>query len=497
MAAPRSLRVVAALAAIAPVCAQFFAPAMTTTYAFASLRAQAHADLDEDGNLDWVFVDSGMTSFVYVLLGDGQGGFGARAVSASAFLLSALAVADVDGDHHVDLLVTSATGATYLHRGRGDGTVQPHVFVASLHRPVVADVNVDGIADLVGTSPGGLLTAMVGNGSGGFTVVATQPVGTIPDLATVDLDSDGDQDVAILDRDGTPSILRVLRVSPGAAPVFEGPWQVRDQPVSGPAFGDLDGDCRLDAILVQNQHLLVSRFLGGVFQPATEVFSNSLGAIQARVLTDIDCDGRLDLVFTSVTGELRVMRGNGDATFRAPELQSVTATRVQAMDLDHDGALDLVAGDGTESRFYRNLTGAHAGTSVYATGTPDCLGYVTIGANEPATPGTTTMRVRFANAPPHAMGVGVIGGPPDPGGYQTGLGVLLHTGAHTMSSLGVFLVDGHGHGSVPLPVPDSPALTGLDAYAQGFFTTSAASQRGCTVSASDLVSSRGLAIVVQ
>jgi hypothetical protein len=75
--------------------------------------------------------------------------------------------------------------------------------------------------------------------------------------------------------------------------------------------------------------------------------------------------------------------------------------------------------------------------------------------------------------------------------------VLLHTGAGIISTLGVSLVDGHGHGSVPLSVPDNPALSGLDVYAQGVFTTSAASLRGCTVSASDLVSSRGLAIVVQ
>ncbi|MFD4938355.1 FG-GAP-like repeat-containing protein [Streptomyces virginiae] len=79
------------------------------------------ADVDEDSELDAVVVAPGSPGRVAVLLGDGTGGFGTASVFSAGANVSAVSVADLNGDHHTDLVVSSAASNEVVVL-EGDGT---------------------------------------------------------------------------------------------------------------------------------------------------------------------------------------------------------------------------------------------------------------------------------------------------------------------------------------------------------------------------------------
>ncbi|WP_158781106.1 FG-GAP-like repeat-containing protein [Streptomyces sp. NRRL S-237] len=79
------------------------------------------ADVNEDSELDAVVVAPGSPGRVAVLLGDGTGGFGTASVLSAGTNLSSASVADLNGDNHTDLVVSSAASNEVVVL-EGDGT---------------------------------------------------------------------------------------------------------------------------------------------------------------------------------------------------------------------------------------------------------------------------------------------------------------------------------------------------------------------------------------
>src|SRR5262245_6651472 len=118
---------------------------------------------------------------------------------------------DLDGDPHPDLVVanlgrynyqtgTYSGGTLSLVRGRGDGTMEPAVTLnaGSVHAVAVADLNGDGHTDLLTSN----LTASsvqarlwTGAGTYGPAITTTLP-GVVSGIATGDFNHDGRPDLA-------------------------------------------------------------------------------------------------------------------------------------------------------------------------------------------------------------------------------------------------------------------------------------------------------------
>ena len=164
--------------------------------------AAAIADVNGDGHLDALATINGGTFLT--ALGNGDGTFQMPANQASTGTSSPprwIVVDDLNGDGHADVVVGNIVDTSVL-LGNGDGTfgaASVDAYVAG-YSVAVADLNGDGVKDLVGADifTGGAMVVQLGNGDGTFGAVDTftLPSSPTPLGATVaDVNGDGLGDV--------------------------------------------------------------------------------------------------------------------------------------------------------------------------------------------------------------------------------------------------------------------------------------------------------------
>jgi len=161
------------------------------------LSAIAVGQLNADANADLVAAGP---SGVYVLLGNGAGGFGITSYP-TAPNPRALTLADFDSDGRLDIAV-ACNGAVSILRNLGGGAFAPAInyTIAGDHLGIAAgETNLDGWVDLVVTNKDeGTATVLLGEGDGTFVVsrdqswgvgrgasgiaVATEPGDNLPDM---------------------------------------------------------------------------------------------------------------------------------------------------------------------------------------------------------------------------------------------------------------------------------------------------------------------------
>ena len=278
-------------------------------------QAVATADFNNDGHLDLVTANRGDNT-VSVLLGDGQGGFGAASHFAATSY--AFAVGDFNNDGNLDLATARSAGVS-VRLGNGDGTFQPpvHTGLPNLWRlsMAAADFNADGKMDLVVSSGDpigsgeGRVELLLGDGAGGFAASDVYVEVGHPVLAVADLNADGIPDVAMADEWGTSVLLgngdgtlvwcSVSYGSPRAV-----------------AVGDFTGDGIPD-LVTGGQTVDVLPGIGdGTF--ATAIRNDANGVVETpAAVADFNGDGKLDVITTGA-GSASVLLGRGDGTLTPP-----------------------------------------------------------------------------------------------------------------------------------------------------------------------------------
>jgi hypothetical protein len=266
-----------------------------TDYADRDAYAMVLADFTGDGILDVAYIDGGQPQ---VLLGKGDGTFSPGPAS-SGFGPSNVSIAagDLNGDGKVDIVVGSVE--VQVGFGNGDGTFQPGPVLTDMgaYSITIADVNGDGLPDILLSSPSGLLV-FLNQGSGAF-----GPYNTL---------------------------------LPGST-------------VYATAVGDVNGDGIVDIVAGTGKGAQVLLGAGGgSFQNGqTLQLQNSAGSL---VLADVNGDGKLDLAATAGSplldpswSKVSVLLGNGDGTFSAHANVSIPegAYGVQVGDINGDGRPDL------------------------------------------------------------------------------------------------------------------------------------------------------------
>src|SRR5262249_20328178 len=149
--------------------------------------------LTNDGSPDIVVANTSNTLSVLLgnaILGNGNGTFQARKTFTVGNNPTSVAVADLDGDGLLDLVVANRGSNTLgLLRGNGNGTFATQLtFSAGLAPAAVAigDVNGNGTPDLIFVNhDDNNVTILLGNGNGAFQGAVTLATGTGPIALTI------------------------------------------------------------------------------------------------------------------------------------------------------------------------------------------------------------------------------------------------------------------------------------------------------------------------
>lgn len=350
---------------------------------FASPTDVTTADLNGDGNLDLIVVDSSADS-VAVSFGNGDGTFHAPDFLQAGDAPVRVVVTDLTGDSSLDLVVlnsvtdTKANDSISVLINNGDGTFasQTEVELDTQSTPTgiaVGDWIEDGDPDLAITDITGTVTILKGLGEGVFQEAAISDLvaGDGPSSVTVtsatgaalpppiSFNNDGRIDMAVTNFDD--DTVSIFLGNVGQAGAGTGTWSaatdfsVGNGPVSL-AIGSVDStlNSSLDLAVANNLDNTVSVLLGtgtGTFG-ATSTFAVGTNPEEVS-LVDVNNDGRLDIVtVNSGSDDVSVLLGNGFGGFGGATQFAVGADPValRTADLDGDGNVDLiVANEGSGS----------------------------------------------------------------------------------------------------------------------------------------------------
>ena len=169
-------------------------------------------------------------------------------------------------------------------------------------------------------------------------------------VAIADLDGDGDNDLAVIHRDGTLRTLANLGAGTFAPAVDHGVlWPSGTACEIETADVDRDGDQDLlVAFTTVYGSISVVRNRGnGTFDPPENY--DTCYSTQMLVAADFNGDKRVDLAGDSVCFQATIMLNNGDGTFRhnGDYGRGYTPGGIDAGDLDGDGDLEVAFGNGT------------------------------------------------------------------------------------------------------------------------------------------------------
>lgn len=272
------------------------------------------------------------------------------------------------------------------------------VDLAGAEHLLVADLDADGRADLVGWGKSGLVVARQ-TASGGFdlSVVRDEPVrfvtvgdldvgsGEIDQATQARLNDRTSLELIVIDASGGElggawSILGLDKTSGTWSHL--GPNGVQALDARAAICSDFDHDGQLDVLLATSRGLRVMRNHGALrtsvepFPDATPDAMSSLGATHAVIAEDFDGDNDVDYLVVTENG-LRLLSNLRGGSFE--DVSSAWEPRdprtgdeprdVVALDIDEDGRPDLLFTGATGARWARN-EGTHFRASVAITSDP-------------------------------------------------------------------------------------------------------------------------------
>lgn len=295
-----------------------FVSTSTTYLSEISTYRSAVTDIDNDNRQDLVVLGVGTSGAAgRTLFNTGNGTLTMAAPFAMVDSGVGFRIGDINGDGWRDFVVMSSFGGAaashvQYYRGLGNGQFAAGTVIwtgEAVTGVAIADLDMDGKLDLVidnYTTAAYRRDILRGVGNGSFhPPIHNQVSDMFSNLDSRDFNADGRPDIV-----GFHGDLNVISVALGnsngtlASPVYSSAPGVSADPV----FADFNGDGHLDVVTYSRSRALILLGRGdGTFQPPT--FYDTGRAINEISVGDIDVDGRVDLLFASSLDRVTVLRG--------------------------------------------------------------------------------------------------------------------------------------------------------------------------------------------
>jgi hypothetical protein len=265
--------------------------------------------------------------------------------------VSAVQIIDFDRDGIDDVLAAwSSTPEISVYYARRPGSLIGRARVPFPTAPLdvaALDPLLDGRAGLIGmTGEGFYHVARASRDGGSEPERLDVPAGAFKRFALVDLDGDGDRDLAVLELLPASLVIHLDFLDPETRRTLSYPVQTVPLDMT---FEDFDGDGVLDFVVAdRDREGTMLRFVRspGLAELADGAERTSVIDAESRQSSltsgDLDGDGKTDLVVGTFDG-VRIFLGDGEGRFaNGPRFSALTrAPGLAIADFDNDGGADL------------------------------------------------------------------------------------------------------------------------------------------------------------
>ena len=282
---------------------------------------------------------------------------------------------DFDGDGDLEIIAYDVGGIVYAWHHDGtevrDGDANPATngpfFVTKnpgvwhLSTPAFADIDADGVGELVVCSPLDSIYCLNVDGSRvpGWPVrVADSGANITASPAVGDVDGDGRLEIIVPSSTGRVYGLNHDGTSMSGWPKWV--YMNTSTIAPSPALADLDGDGKLEVVIAGlDRKCYIFRHNGTDYPNWPQVYASSSTAESSPVVIDVNGDGSLDVVLGCEEGRLNAWNQAGQYIAGFPILVGsfIRGTPVAA-DLDFDGDLDLAASCWDQNVYIWDIPGA-------------------------------------------------------------------------------------------------------------------------------------------
>jgi Domain of unknown function (DUF4347)/FG-GAP-like repeat len=304
-------------------------------------------DFNGDGKLDLVQTASGGagsqgSTNISVLLGNGQGNFGAPTLIDVGSNVNNVVTGDFNIDGKLDLAVrTQENVSVLLGNGQGSFGVPTDVatFDSRYFEQQVADINSDGKPDIVvyNLSGGNNISVLLGDGQGGFVANSfASGISYTDEVAVADFNSDGKVDLAI--GGGSQLIVRLNNSTPNSNAAIR---------------NDFNGDTKTDIVWRNDNGAIALWQMNGSAVTSNQLVASLTSDWKTAGTGDFNGDTKTDIVWRNDNGAIALWQMNGS---------TVTSNNIVASlssDWKASGTGDF-GGDGKSDLLWRNDNGAVA-----------------------------------------------------------------------------------------------------------------------------------------
>ncbi|MBI5059637.1 VCBS repeat-containing protein [candidate division KSB1 bacterium] len=329
------------------------------------LYSAGTGDFDGDGDLDIAACGFSGTIFWLETLPDRTRQ--ARQLNIGGGTFRHLAVADFNQDGRDDIaLAAYGLNTTYILTATGLGGANAFTVrqvgdgQQGQFDVCVDDISGDGVPDLVVAAYlSNVIQMFVSVGDSLVLVDAVNITGSHPlDVATADIDHDGDRDVVVgTDWRGVYWVEQVNLTT----------WESHTLGTLGSTTwvtgGDVNADGFDDVIVSDYDGGRIVLWIGGSGGMTEQALSTSISYPRGTALADFDMNGTLDIVGVAADGAVYWWRNNGNLSF---SYQTLTANYrnmgISIGDVDQDGDADFLVCENQQSQmqFYENRMGTPA-----------------------------------------------------------------------------------------------------------------------------------------
>jgi hypothetical protein len=304
------------------------------------------------------------SAFVFVPLSNDI--FKEGKLPADTFSTRSVVAADINNDGLIDIIIGTWDQKNVLLINAGDGTFDKKNVVDlpggawATTSIALGDINNDGILDIIIGNLGQKNQLLINAGDGRTfdenTTVVDLPGGTLytRSVAVADINNDGMLDIII----GNSGQKNQLLINAGDGTfddnaVVDLPGGIFD--TRSVAVADINNDGMLDIIIGndndQENQLLINTDDGTFEENAVEVLLGGASDTRSVVVADINNDGMLDIIIGNSGQKNQLLINSGDGTFDDNAVDDLLPSdtsnthSVAVADINNDGMLDIIIGN--------------------------------------------------------------------------------------------------------------------------------------------------------